>query len=367
MTGIQNIGRVKLITALLVLLAGLRYRIGTDSISYEFWFNNNLPTIDYLDFKSIFDDFVYEPLFVIYASLVKSIFNDWVFFQFVTSLIINVVILRFIYNNSKYFFTTVLIYFVLQYYTYNCESIRATLSICMFLLALPYLEKKEWIRYYSLIIVGVFFHYSSAILLFLPFLRKIKADSKIAIITYTVLFLCGASARAFYSNISAYLVLMSGGFSGATRMDRYQDGFYMSDTINFNTLIVSLVMIIAFIIAIKYIKKCGINIPYEYTIFIFLCFEVLKINLGIFYRFSMFFTILAYITYSLAICSTSKNIYTQIPKICIYLILLLEIHYMIKVELAPNIKQTDVYIPYNSVLMPYNNAEREAIYRTLDH
>lgn len=87
------------ILILFILIAGLRYRMGVDSIRYERGFMN-YPTIDDLSAH----DFIYsshQPLYLIFCSFVRFLSDEFWVMQMLHSLLVNVVVFRLFRLNLK--------------------------------------------------------------------------------------------------------------------------------------------------------------------------------------------------------------------------------------------------------------------------
>ena len=83
-----------LLLFLFILLAGLRFRVGGDTLAYMEYFNtmptlNELPNIDYLSSE-------YNPFWYLFNALIKAVWNDFLFFQIIHAIIVNVAIFWFI-------------------------------------------------------------------------------------------------------------------------------------------------------------------------------------------------------------------------------------------------------------------------------
>ena len=74
---------------ILTLLSGLRYRIGVDTLQYEQWFEYRLPVLSQIKQSDLSISNAYGPLFVLLASVIKSLGASWVIFQLVHSFILN--------------------------------------------------------------------------------------------------------------------------------------------------------------------------------------------------------------------------------------------------------------------------------------
>ena len=154
-----------------VLLAGLRYRVGGDTISYMIYYER-IPVLKNLEFSKLMSD-EYQPFWVILCSFCKSINKDFTFFQLVHAVITNTIIFYFIRKNTNYFFTGILFYFIFYYLYFNTEILREALAVCVFLLSLKYFFSEKWLLYYIFCFVAFMFHISAVILFFLPLFNKL--------------------------------------------------------------------------------------------------------------------------------------------------------------------------------------------------
>lgn len=168
---------------LLVLLVGLRYKVGGDTILYQEQFESNVDT--WRDVE-VFGDSRYGFLWTSFVIICKKIVNSFYFLQIVHAIITNTVFLWFFKKHTSRYFTANLLYFLLYYLNYNTEVLRATLAVCCFLLAFDFLKKKKYVYYYLLCAIGVGFHIEAIITLIFPILTLFNR-TKISFISLSVL------------------------------------------------------------------------------------------------------------------------------------------------------------------------------------
>lgn len=175
-------GRILYIFSFLsfVVLSGLRYKVGGDTLEYFRSFDTQIPKLQNLTLN-VFVELRYEPLWIIFNSVCKSIVDDFSFLQFVHAFFVNYVLFRFFKNYTTYKFTAILVYFLFYYLYLNFEILRESIAICLFLLAYPFLEKKENIKYFLLIGCACMFHISAIILFILPFFKINELNRKVLI------------------------------------------------------------------------------------------------------------------------------------------------------------------------------------------
>ena len=149
-----------------ILIAGLRYRIGGDSIGYELNYAD-FPTLGELSsFK--FSSTRYEPGFVVIASIPRTFSDDFTYFQLLHAAIVNSIVFWFIAKNTKNKFIGITLYGVGLYLNLNTEVLREALAVSCFLLAWPFFKDGKWYFYYPIMLLATAFHISAAITFLLP-------------------------------------------------------------------------------------------------------------------------------------------------------------------------------------------------------
>lgn len=163
---------------MLILIAGLRWKVGGDSLTYQLRFETLIYPINQYS-KINFVEIGWEPGYVLMNSLAKSIVPEFWLFQLIHAVFVNVLIFQFFKRYTPYYFTAVLFYSYFYYFYFNMEILREIIPISVFARFMyPALEKKEYKKYYFINIILLFFHNSSAILLLMPFLANLKLDKK---------------------------------------------------------------------------------------------------------------------------------------------------------------------------------------------
>lgn len=150
----------------LVVIAGLRYRIGIDSIIYENYYDE-MPAFWELE-KFKFDSTRLEPGFMIFASIPKAITSDFTLLQFFEAFVVNFVIFWFIKKNTPHKFLALSLYVIALYLNLTTQVIREALAVALFLLAWPYFRDGKWLWYYLLCLVATTIHTSALLTLLLP-------------------------------------------------------------------------------------------------------------------------------------------------------------------------------------------------------
>lgn len=207
----------------LVCVAAFRYRLGIDSVMYEHEYPD-MPTLaGLLDYK--FADSRYQPLYIVFTAICRSISEDFTCFQIFHALYINTLIFWFFRKYAKHTFVALSLYYLMLYFTFNMEVLRESLAIATFLLAWPMFKQGKWIWYYVICLVAFGFHISAILTFFLPVfwlpgLRQLFVLGKRTIIICAILFTVGLVIQTQFFDI---LNAMSMSENFAERTEAYKD------------------------------------------------------------------------------------------------------------------------------------------------
>jgi len=169
-----------------ILLAGLRYRVGMDTIIYM-TYHRSWPDIYSIDITELFTEVSkFQPLWLMYVALLGGISRDFVLLQFTNAIFLNTVILYFLRGTTKYLFTAIFFYAILYYLEFNFEILREAISIGFLLLAIPAYHKNKWLSYYVLTIVAYGFHGSAGITFLFPLMKLVQVNYKTVLFLFVV-------------------------------------------------------------------------------------------------------------------------------------------------------------------------------------
>jgi hypothetical protein len=134
--------------------------------------------LDYTSYEYMFDDpyFIVEPTFHLISWIVHNFFHSNIIFLFLIYAFFGVGF-KFIaiYELSKLWFLSLMIYFTNLYSLHELTQIRVGVASGIFLISLKYLEEDNFRKYIFCTLIAFLFHYSSLIMLFLwPFNKIIK-------------------------------------------------------------------------------------------------------------------------------------------------------------------------------------------------
>lgn len=182
-----------ILCVLYAAVAGLRYRIGVDTVQYEMELSVVPPVSE---FNPATFAMRYEPGIIILTGITRM-FTPWIWpVQLICALWVNTAVFIFGKRMTERWFLFAGLYLLCAWLNMNFEVMREGVAIGFFLLAWPYFKRGEWWRYYLMIVGGILFHYSAVVLLLLPlfrmpYLRKIYESPRVSSSLMVVALLLG--------------------------------------------------------------------------------------------------------------------------------------------------------------------------------
>lgn len=362
----------------LILLAGLRYRIGLDTLRYMYSFSEipelyNISNSDFVESK-------YDPLYLILSSVSKTISSDFWVLQFIHAVFVNTVVFLFIKKNTKNIFCGLLFYYSFLYISFMCEVMREACAVSMFLLGYEYLKKDKLVFFTLFCFFAFLFHTSAILLLIIPILIKLKLfyllkieKSFLFVLTIT-LFLGYYIQTFFFDYLSIFYI--SERFSD--KVDRYSDSALAGQTFSFWGVLSTFVrfIIIPFFLCLTYKIRYMLNKKMESFFCLYLLFAILTIPITILYRYNNYFYPFALIVMS-NIMFSDKILITRTKFISIksYLAWIFVISPMFVLQFygyTTNVKETTLYkeymryYPYSSIITKEKDENRERLYDHFD-
>lgn len=342
---------------LFILVAGFRFRVGGDSLGYADDFAS-LPTLSQLSTFN-FKDAQYDPLWYVFNAIIKSICNDFIFFQFVEAIIVNSIVFYIIKKYGKFKYWTVLFYFLLYYLYFNMEILRESLAVCVFLLSLPFLLKRKWIVFYLVAYLAFSFHSSALVLFFLPFMyRKLKVKYYIIILGILVLVTFYITPFIFFSSFYVSERIYNKALS------------YTNKDINVFGILMQLIAILP-VIGFQRIRKLNKmeEHRFEYLMTTYILIGLLSLAVAGFYRFLNYLSIcsLVYMVDTFMVIYKNKiNFYKSLIFVnsFVFLILFYQGFYMLRdtSRYQPDTHFYNLYFPYYSIFDRTVDMQRENLY-----
>lgn len=155
--------------SLLTIVAGLRYRLGPDTISYMLLFENKAIELSDLTYTDIFAG-RYQPGWVLLESFFKE-FDNWYLFQFSISMLFHILLFRFIWNITTNRYTYLLVYFLICYLYLATDVLRESLAIGFISNSFLEWTRGRSFRSFLFFFLAFMFHFYALIwILFVPIL-----------------------------------------------------------------------------------------------------------------------------------------------------------------------------------------------------
>lgn len=351
---------------LLILMSGLRYRLGVDTISYLYSFYHQVPMLH----KITIEDFAYgkDPLFMLMNSIVKTVGGKFYIVQLIHATIVNSLIFIYFRRYSKYLFTCILLYFVTIYFVLNMEEMRASISVAISLFANDFIIKQKWLKGLMLYGVCCLFHASSLfLLLFIPIIPYIRFNFKGLLILFTLGFIGMISVQFIMDN---YLVI--------TDIDEVVDnkiGYYLADEsytegkLNIFGYIGNAFILIYPMIYLNYIKnhdRSSLLIDLEPYVLLYVLFSILSLQIPLVYRFVRFYSIynILFVTSFILNLLHKQSILSRGLQSLRTLVIMLPFIYC-TMKGYSDVTTYARYYPYASVLDMETNDQRERVFSFL--
>lgn len=292
---------------LLVIIASIRFGVGTDFFTYlEIWYAIR-PFDEAIIYGTSYD--YLEPGFRYLTSLLK-LFSDNSFIFFLTYSLISFI---FIYLGLeklkiKYLLVSLFLFYLIFYIPYVFNGMRQAISMSIFILSIHYIYYKKFWKTFFLTLLATSFHISGIFIIIIYFLNRIKLDYKVFLLAGFIL-----SFLFFKFHILEYLFSIILPY----KVDTYFELF--SEPTSFFQLFTRFALLLFFVFFLKYFKKYSFyySLVYIYTFGFFLYFSFFDLNM-LATRINMFFRILEIVMIPI-ILYRSKNLFTKISIIIIYL------------------------------------------------
>ena len=363
------------ILLIFILLGGLRYRMGTDTVIYEYHYSSFPNLWNFFGFNYNTDPGLsrFGKGYLFIGSITKTFSDEFFLILLVQSIFVNSVVFFFLRKYSKAKYLAILIYFILCYFYFIFEIMREACAVALFLIAWKYFLDSDWKKYYLYCIIAVLFHTSALITFFIPILRIHAIKDIFQINRKFLIFLCiftfGLSllyARFFQIfeminllNVKEYTEIYSNSKLGG------------SSNRGLGSLLIYLVLYCAIpMLLVTYLRKYSIKkINYlselETMICLYVIFTIASLYISLFFRFNNYFN-LFYILLISDITYTKFKIrnlrYKLSYSLWILLITPILLPYIRGYFVGEDFRKIDMYYPYASIFTETKNPRREKIY-----
>lgn len=242
-----------------IAISAFAYHLGTDAPGYQRQFEYEIRTIDNISWTYLNSFPKFQPGFVLFMSLCKSIFDSYYFFKLIYAGILNVTIFYFIKKRTHYIFTAILFYLGFEFFYFNFEIFREGLAVSVFLWSLTYLSAKKYLKYYLFCAIAIFFHSSAMVTLFVPLLQMLNAEKKKTLfITSSIvafLIIISDSVSPYLSVLLSYSNLYEDRYSHYLENEAYGESSLQWSMLFSYVINIVLPIVMLYIISIKKGKK----------------------------------------------------------------------------------------------------------------
>lgn len=258
----------------LCVISGTRYYLGGSDYYVYLTIFNSIPKLEVLlrNFGQIdryYLTFGVERGYLVFNSLVKTFgFN---FFGF--TLINSIIFYTCLYKGLKryaYNFNLLIIVFLYKMFFYNTFiSMRQSISIAIFFVAMHYIEERKPVKYFSYCILAALFHFSAIILFFVYFVNKIKLTKK-KVIILNLIFIPTLIFSLTNFQVLKSLSFLAGVFANTGLFEKATDIFSLNSLTSISMLHVFEYFILMILIVVKFDKISNVNNHSEFILKIFL-------------------------------------------------------------------------------------------------
>ena len=187
-----------------------RYTAGVDT---DLVYIPGFQRLTHMPLSDVLDTYFFkEPLFYVGTKLLTYFTRDYRLYLFVISVIVVASVCIFVYRYSPYPVMSFVLFCSLGYFGIECQMLRHALAVSVLLFSFPYIEQRDPLKFFTLVIVASGFH-SSAIVFALAYVTPyLKVGWKQWIGCAALVGACFAFHNQVSMAVNAFL-LQSGRFS----------------------------------------------------------------------------------------------------------------------------------------------------------
>lgn len=339
--------RYYIITCLLwIIVVGIRYRVGIDTLQYETKFENT----EGMNVIQIMFTARYEFMWSFFMYVLHSLNLQYIYLQFIHAIIFNVLLFVFVKKISLTPSVSLILFSVFLFFYFETEILRESLAVIISLTALYLLYKgnktlRAYVVYYSLIVLAILFHSSALIMLVYPLILKIFESKFLVPKLFFILLLLLLFATPIVDNFIDTFV------SGAVvdKVDAYQDREISGSLLYLRIIEALIALVVAWVYsrtknAGEYRRLIRAGVWFYAVLMIGAC-----VKYGIFGRLVNYFSILYYVSIAELIVSKVKNA-RVVGRLCCLALLVLFLYQMSRpATLVSGIRYYNKYLPYTTV------------------
>jgi len=354
----------------LVAVAGLRYRVGGDTLVYMAEFNMypKLDELRYFDFETA----RFNPLWYILNAFCRSVSDDFLFFQLLHALIVNYSFFRFFRKYCQYYyFTAILVWFVGYWCYFSMEILREILCISMLLWAVDWLLEKKLVKYYIVCIIALFMHYSAVIMLFFPLMYVVfKRPNWV----FQLIILAGVICFTRLIDLASLII---GTFSLNDQLRIVLENYFEVDSKNLTGILFELVKYLPVLGIIWLRERNGSDDEYDFVPIIscMVIFTGFSTYVGVASRFLNYFApffvvVFVNTVYGLLTMAEgwkNRHVSAVVTVLVLFVVSFEYIFYYTKdqSDIYPDTRRYSIFVPYHTVFNPVVEEKRESYVENL--
>lgn len=330
----------------------MRYYVGSDTFDYVTDFDD-YPNIFKLS-RQTFSEFRYQPGWILFMVICKTISSSFVLPQLITAGILNYSIFRIIRKRSNFPFIVILFYYCALVFTgLNFEFMRESLAVGIFLLGFDFIIHKKWILYYALMFLAFMIHVSAFITFIIPFFLLINLSNRRFLILVIVLFLFLTLFGKYVINQFLALLIFQ---DNLTSVAKGYGGSALKATHTFNYYIYNFSTYLLFPLVLIYnsVMKYGYRILFRNILLIYFLVSIMASFSAHFIRFNHYFFIFLLIEVANSFYLTFKFFKPKLLLIALFPLIFnfTNFHYLFGNYLTSGQGEDTFkrYVPYSSVL-----------------
>ena len=225
-------GSAVLLSAILILVSGCRYRVGTDFMAYYRW--------RVTDFSVVWNAILHlkEPASTTLAYLSRLLYDDGQTFILLSAFITVGLFCRTIYKYHSMYLLSMLLYIFIGTWQTSFNGIRQCLAAAVVFAGHRYILKRDWLRYGIVLFIAFLFHGTAIIMVIPCFIFNREAD-----ITQLVLLAIGSIIIRFSYGIIFSLI---GSFKG--KMMDLEGEAYLTNSVNIFRVLITFIPVAVYVI-----------------------------------------------------------------------------------------------------------------------
>lgn len=180
-----------------IFISSIRKEVGTD---YNTYTTKQIP--DILDGVGSYIEIGY----ILLVKVFYKIFNNYQCIFIITSIIIIVLIFKYIYDESCYIWLSIYIFVASSIFNQSMNIMRQFIAVAIFLNSIKYIIDRNWLKYFTLIFISSCFHRTAIIfyaLYFYKYLNINKINKKLMIIFMALIGVFSENIRSIFFSISS--------------------------------------------------------------------------------------------------------------------------------------------------------------------